>query len=108
MRKSLRLFFVSLIVVGATAVVSFAQEGNDRPRNINERQQNQRERIKDGVQNGELNRRETHRLIHEQSDIRRLERRLRNSGDEFTRAERARVQRQLNHSSRHIRRAKRN
>lgn len=109
MRKSLRLIFAALVVIGGLSIVSFAQEGdNNKPKRINERQQNQRNRIKDGVQDNELTRREFGRLAREQANIRQMERRLRNSGDEFTRIERARVQRQLNQSSRHIRRAKNN
>lgn len=108
MRKSLRLIFVSLFAILGLSIVSFAQEGdNNKPKNINERQQNQRDRIKDGVQDDELNRRETARLAREQAEIRRQERRFRSDG-EFTRVERARVQRNLNQSSRHIRRAKNN
>lgn len=105
---SLRTFFASLIVIGGIAAVSFAQEGEHKPRGINDRQQNQKSRIKDGVQDGDINNRELGRLVKEQSQINRLERRLRNSGDEFTKKERARVQHQLNQSNRHIRRSSRN
>ena len=109
MRKSLRLFFAAMVIIGGLSVVSFAQEGDKhRPRNINERQDRQKNRIKDGIQDGELTRREAGRLIHEQREVNQLERRLRNTGEEFTRIERARVQRQLNQSNRHIRRAKHN
>ena len=109
MRKSLRLFFAALIVIGGMAVVSFAQEGGDnKPKGINDRQENQKDRIKDGVQDGDLNKREFGRLAKEQFQIRRQERRFRESGDKFTPIERLRVQRNLNQSSRHIRRAKNN
>jgi hypothetical protein len=107
-QKSLRLIFASLVIIGGIAVTAFAQEGdNHKPKNINDRQQNQKERIKDGVQDGDINRREFGRLVHEQSQIRRQERRFKSDG-EFTRGERARVQHNLNQASRHIRRAKRN
>ena len=107
MRKSLGLIFASFIVIGGTAVVSLAQEAHRHPNPINERQHKQHRAIRDGVQDGDINRRELGRLAREQNQIRRQERRLRSDGD-FTRVERARVQRQLNQSARHIRRAKNN
>lgn len=88
------------------AIVSFGQE-NNRPRGINDRQEAQRNRIKDGVKDGDISKRELGRLAHEQAQIGRLERRLKTSDDDFTKVERARVQRQLNQSNRHIRRASR-
>ena len=73
---------------------------------INERQQNQRQRIGSGVRSGELTARETARLAREQAQIHRMESRFRRSGDEFTNRERYRLQRELNQSSRHIYRQK--
>lgn len=108
MNLSLRTFFASLIIIGGLALVSFAQEGEHKPKGINDRQHNQKSRIKDGVQDGDINKRELGRLTKEQYQISRMENRLRNSGDEFTKKERARVQHQLNQSNRHIRRASRN
>jgi hypothetical protein len=107
MKKSLRLIFASFILTSATAVVSFAQEGNQHPKSINERQQNQHHAIKDGVQDGDINHRELAGLAKEQHQIRRQERVFRSDGD-FTLRERARVQHQLNQSAHHIRRAKNN
>lgn len=109
MKKFLGIFFSSLVIACALTVSVFAQEGeNHKSKGINERQAKQKERIKDGVQDGEINKKELGRLAIEQSHIRRLENRLRTSDDEFTNRERAKVQRQLNQSSRHIRRASRN
>lgn len=109
MKKYLGIFFSSLIIACALTVSAFAQEGeNHKPKSINERQANQKERIKDGVQDGDINKKELGRLAVEQGQIRRLERRLRTSDDEFTNRERVRVQHQLNQSSRHIRRTSRN
>jgi hypothetical protein len=107
MIKSLRLMFVSVIAVGCLALVSFAQEGDKHPPNINQRQENQKDRIKDGVKDGDINKKELGRLALEQRQIRRKEERFKSDGD-FTKGERARVQRQLGQSSRHITRAKRN
>jgi hypothetical protein len=108
MRKSLGLIFASFAIIGGMATVSFAQEGdNHKPKSINERQEKQKDRIKDGIQDGDINRREAGRLIQEQQQIRRQERIFKSDG-EFTRVERAKVQRNLNQASRHIRRASRN
>jgi len=82
-----------------------AQDRN--PNNgINERQQNQRERIQQGVQSGELTRVEAARIRNQEAQIRLNEARARQSGGEFTPQERARIQRQLNRESRRIYRQK--
>lgn len=82
-----------------------AQDRN--PNNgVNERQQNQRERIQQGVRSGELTAVEAARLQREQAQIRLNEARARQSGGEFTQRERTRIQRRLNRSSRHIYRQK--
>jgi uncharacterized protein YdeI (BOF family) len=82
-----------------------AQDRN--PNNsINERQQNQRERIRQGVQSGELTPVEAARLRRQDAQIRLNEARARQSGGEFTPRERARIQRQLNRESRRIYRQK--
>jgi hypothetical protein len=82
-----------------------AQDRN--PNNsVNERQQNQRERIRDGVQSGELTGVEAARLRRQDAQIRLNEARARQSGGEFTPQERARIQRQLNRESRRIYRQK--
>jgi hypothetical protein len=82
-----------------------AQDRN--PNNsINERQQNQRERIRQGVQSGELTPVEAARLRRQEAQIRLNEARARQSGGEFTPQERVRIQRQLNRESRRIYRQK--
>lgn len=109
MKRSFGLILGAFCVLFGLSAASFAQDGanDNKPKTINERQQNQRERVKDGIQDDELTKKETARLLREQNQIRRQERRFRSDGD-FTRIERARVQRNLNQSSRHIRRAKNN
>jgi uncharacterized protein YdeI (BOF family) len=82
-----------------------AQDRN--PNNsVNERQQNQRERIRDGVQSGELTGVEAARLRRQDAQIRLNAAPARQSGGEFTPRERARIQRQLNRESRRIYRQK--
>ena len=100
MRTILTISFGILVCLAFAVSEASAQ----RRGSINERQQNQRERIGNGVRTGELTGRETARLAREQAQIYRMESRFRRSGDEFTNRERYRVQRELNQSSRHIRR----
>jgi len=73
---------------------------------VDGREHRQRERIRDGVQSGELTRHEAARLRREQAGIRAEERRYRRSGDGLSRRERRDLQRDLNRSSRDIRRQK--
>ncbi len=68
---------------------------------IDQRQQQQRERIAQGIRSGELTRAEAHRLMAEQREIRREERAYRADGV-LTHAERAELHRELNDASRHI------
>jgi hypothetical protein len=72
---------------------------------VDERQQNQRARIREGVASGEVTRPEAQRLRAEQHHIRRAERRAKADG-EVTPRERARLQRKQNQASRDIRKQK--
>jgi hypothetical protein len=72
---------------------------------VDERQQNQRTRIQQGVVSGEVTRPEAKRLRAEQRHIRRAERRAKADG-EVTAQERAKLQRKQNKASRDIRRQK--
>jgi hypothetical protein len=71
---------------------------------INERERRQQRRIRTGVRNGELTRRETRHLERRETRLRRDERRARRSGGELTMRERRRLQREENRTSRAIRR----
>jgi hypothetical protein len=102
MRTILTISFGVLLCLAFAVSDASAQ----RRGGINDRQQNQRSRIGNGVRSGELTARETARLAREQAQIYRMESRFRRSGDEFTNRERYRVQRELNQSSRHIYRQK--
>ena len=74
---------------------------------VNDRERNQQRRIRQGVRSGELTRGEFRRLEREQARVRRHEARARSDG-RFTLRERARINRELNRSSRHIYRQKHN
>jgi hypothetical protein len=103
MRKSLVVIFASFFIICGLSIVSFAQNGNhNRGGNINQRQQNQQQRIRQGVQSGELTRREAGRLEKEEQRIRRQEKRMRESGDGLSARERARLEHDLNRESRRI------
>ncbi|HEY8461084.1 MAG TPA: hypothetical protein VIM99_11925 [Blastocatellia bacterium] len=96
--------FKKWFTMAALAAVLFPLTGFAQ--GINERQRNQRERIRQGVRSGELTRVEAARLRRQQARIGLMEARARRSGGEFTLRERARIQRQLNRSSRAIYRQK--
>ena len=71
-------------------------------KSVNAREHEQQSRIRAGVRSGALTRLEAARLEAEEARIRRDEARARRSGGVFTARERARIQRELNHSSRDI------
>jgi hypothetical protein len=89
------------IFIVCCAVVSKAQSTPV----ADERQQNQRARINQGVVSGEVTKAEAARLRAEQRHIRRTERRAKADGD-VTKRERANIQRKQNRASRDIRRQK--
>ena len=94
---------VVLTLAGVFAVVSASQADTRRTRDpgVNARQQHQRERIQQGVASGELTRRETHKVVEEQRDIRQLERAYKSDGT-LTGAERRDLQHEQNQASRDI------
>jgi hypothetical protein len=97
---------LALLVASVLGVAGLSQaEAGVRDPGVNQRQQNQHQRIKQGVRSGELTRRETGRLAEEQRDIRQLERAYKSDG-ELTRAERADLHHEQNQSSRDIYRQK--
>ncbi len=99
--KSSRVSLV-LLVAGVLGVAGLSQaEAGTRDPGVNQRQQNQHQRIKQGVRSGELTRRETGALAREQRDVRQLERAYKSDG-ELTRAERVDLHQEQNQASRHI------
>ena len=73
---------------------------------IEARQHYQNARIEQGERSGALTWRESQRLERQEARIERQEDRYRASGGQFTAAERARIQRELNTESRRIYREK--
>lgn len=72
------------------------------------RQQNQRQRISQGVRSGQLTRVETEALCRQQQSIHNQVQRDRLDGGAFTPAERARARQRLNNASQDIHRLKHN
>ena len=111
MKKLLGVIFASLAVVCGLSATSFAQRSQtssvaqDRRfhhRNINQRQENQQDRIAQGIKSGGLTPREAARLERQETHINRVESRYRKSGNGLSPSERARLQRDLNRESRRI------
>ena len=88
------------LLLGALALPVAAQTPAPMHRHsINTRLHEQQERIHQGVQSGQLTRREQYRLDARDSRIRTQEYRDRLSGGKFTHAERRHLRSELNHSS---------
>lgn len=92
------------VVFAALAVLVSGSVLADTPR-YDARQQHQRERIVNGVQNGELTARETRRLAAGQVHLNRVERRAKADGV-VTARERVHMQHEANQQSRRIHRQK--
>ena len=102
------LFGASLVPFAAASNVSPSAVNHAvaSPQTINQRERRQQRRIRQGVQSGELNRRETRHLERREWRLRRNESRARRSGGELTTRERRRLQREENRTSRAIYRQK--
>lgn len=91
-----------LTVAGIVGVASLSQaEAGVRDPSVNSRQQNQQQRVRQGVRSGELTRRETGKLVEEQRDVRQLERAYKSDG-QLTQGERADLYHEQNQASRDI------
>jgi hypothetical protein len=88
----------------STMLISAAYAGTRDP-GVNKRQHNQHARIHDGVKSGELTHSEAKALRAEQRAIRAQEREFKSDGV-LTQSERRELHRDLNESSRDIRREK--
>ena len=93
------------LITQITAVLTIIYSASSMAVMINERQDNQQARIQQGVVSGELTKRETVRLSKQQIKIQRKEMRFKSDG-QFTKKERALVQRDLNRQNKAIYRQK--
>lgn len=96
-RTLVALGFGAFLALPLTAALA-----GDATAGVDGRQARQRERIRDGVQDGSLTGREAHRLGHQQVRIERMERRMRHDGGGLGPRERVRLDRALDRSSGHI------
>lgn len=103
-----RLGFLIAIVImlGGLSAVSFAQTRHHHRRNINQRQENQQDRIARGINSGQLTSREAARLERQQTRLNSREARYRASGGRLTSRERQKLRRTENRDSRRIYRQK--
>jgi len=98
----------TLVITGVFTLITtlslLAQEGTPR---VNNREANQRGRIAQGRNSGEVTRGEAAHLNRQQRHIHRTERRAKADGN-VTRAERKRLKHEQNRASRNINRSKNN
>ena len=94
----------SVAIVSFFMLLSFFVKAQQTPR-VDQRQQNQKERVQQGVASGELTRNETAHAVQDQRHIRKAERRAKADGT-VTGRERARLHRKQNKASRELRRNK--
>jgi hypothetical protein len=87
---------IALFVIGST-VATFAQNTPV----VDAREQNQKERIKDGVKSGELTKPEAKKLAKQQRHIKKAEAKAKSDGT-VTAAERAKLDRKQDKASRKI------
>lgn len=95
-----------LMTVAPMMTASAATASRKHNMGIEARQRRQSARIERGERSGALTWRESERLERQGARIERQEDRYRMSGGQFTAAERARIQRELNSESRRIYRQK--
>ena len=108
MKSITKWFAMAALLVVMISATGMAQgrRRDCRINGINERQRNQQLRIRQGIRSGELTRVEAARLERREAQIRVNEALARRSGGEFTLRERARIQHQLDRTSRNIYRQK--
>jgi len=101
MSRTLALVAAAVLTAGSVLVTT-ASAGTP---GLDQRQQNQAQRIRQGVRSGELTRPETRRLMQGQRELRRDERSAKADGV-VTAKERAELHREANQQSRRIHRQK--
>ena len=95
---------VGLTLLSTAAFAATAQ----RPRGVNAREHRQVERIRQGQKGNELTKAELDKLKADEAAVRAEERVYRQSGDGLNKREYRSLERDLNHASRQIYRAKHN
>lgn len=95
-----------IVVLALVFVASLALAGTDSPI-INDRQQTQKDRIKEGTASGELTKGEAKTLKNDEKNIQSEKKTMKSDG-KFTKTERKDVKKQLNKESKKIYRLKHN
>jgi hypothetical protein len=93
---------IAALLVAAFAITSFAQEATPK---VDIREDVQKAKIRDGVQDGELTKKEAAGLRKQQRHIKRAEARAKSDGD-VTAAERAKLDRKQDRARKNIRKQK--
>ena len=96
-----------LVLAGLLFAFSVAASAQTNTPLVNKREKNQKQRIVRGVKSGNLTFKETGKLLKQQSEIRKAEKKAKSDGN-VTLAERLRLQRKLNQSGRNIKNKKTN
>ena len=97
---------ICLAIAASALTGQWAAADNPKfPHNVNQRQQHQQERVRKGVQSGELTRKEARGIANQRRDIKDLEREYRSDGT-LTKRERADLDRRLDDASGDILRQK--
>jgi len=99
--KRLLSILLSVVFVFGLAVTGFAQQTPS----VDRRERRQQKRIRRGVNNNTLTKREAARMERQQAKTHRMEEKAKSDG-KVTRKERARLQHRENKTSRHIYRQK--
>jgi hypothetical protein len=103
------LFLSAALSILALPVVAQQQDQPVTGQSIQERKENQQDRIAQGVKSGELTPRETSNLERKEAGLNREERNMReDNGGKLTAADKAKLTRQQNKLSRNIYRDKHN
>ncbi len=95
-----------LMTIGFVFVFSAVASAQNTP-GVDKREKNQKQRIVNGVKSGDLGFKETAKLLRQQAELRKFERKAKADGT-VTFKERFRLHRELNQASRNIRRKKNN
>ncbi len=106
MKKIMLLTLLSAFIIFGAAAQNKMPRKEKTPI-VSKRQRMQKNRIREGVQSGELTQAETKQVAHQQGHIRRSKRRMKADG-EVTRLERARLGKKQNRANRNIARKKNN
>lgn len=102
--KKMTVTFAAFALLLGVSITAAAQTNTPQ---VNNREKNQKQRIVNGVKNGNLSAKETAKLLNQQAHIRKAEFKAKQDGT-VTLKERARLHRELNQASRNIRRKKNN